>query len=156
MTEEIDNEIGNLEQPSAVVDNQATVPLDSVPDPDASASAADGVQMIAPSPLGAIERSKSLINQATRKRNNLLSMLDVPVTLVMEVGRTPISVEQLMELVEGSIVDLRKVSVDSIEVRMNEQIIAQGEAIAMQQRYGIRITALEKMPSADEENSDAA
>lgn len=121
-------------------------------EPVAPSKVADNVQMVSPSPLGAIERSKALIAQNNNKRKNLMSMMDVPVELVMEVGRTQISVEQLMELVEGSIIDLRKVSVDSIEVRMNQNIIAQAEAIALQGRYGVRFTSLEKMANGEEED----
>lgn len=124
-------------------------------EPVLPAQTADNVQMVAPSPLGAIEKSKALISPSSQKRKNLLSMIDVPVELVMEVGRTHISVEQLMELVEGSIINLRKVSVDSIEVRMNERVIAQAEAIALQGRYGVRFTSLEKMPSNEEEEAGA-
>ncbi len=115
---------------------------------------ADAIHMVSPSPLGAIEKSKALVQPRQKTRSSLMAMVDVPVTLVMEVGRTDISVEQLMELVEGSIIDLRKVSVDSIEVRMNEKIIAQGEAIALQNRYGIRFTTLERMSTGEEEVRD--
>jgi flagellar motor switch protein FliN/FliY len=118
------------------------------------AQTAENIQMVSPSPLGAIEKSKALISQTSHKRKNLMPMMDVPIELVMEVGRTHISVEQLMELVEGSIINLRKVSVDSIEVRMNERVIAQAEAIALQGRYGVRFTSLEKMPVNEEEESD--
>ena len=115
---------------------------------------AGAVHMVPPSPLGAIEKSKALVETRPKGKISLMTMVDVPVTLVMEVGRTEISVEQLMELVEGSIIDLRKVSVDSIEVRMNEKIIAQGEAIALQGRYGIRFTALERLARDDGEATD--
>ena len=125
-----------------------------VAEPVVPGQVVDNVQMVSPSPLGAIERSKALISQNPRKRKNLMSMMDGPIELVMEVGRTKISVEQLMELVEGSIVDLRKVSVDSIEVRMNENVIAQAEAIAVQGRYGIRFTSLEKIGAQDEEEGN--
>ncbi len=70
-------------------------------------------------------------------------MLDVPVTLIFEVGRTIITIKQLMELCKGSYVELRNVSVDSIDVRMNDKIIAQADTIALPQRYGIRFGEVE-------------
>ena len=138
---------GNHSTPG-VVDSSSPVMAESGLSPD-------GVQMVSPSPLGAIAKSKALVEARPKTKASLMSMIDVPVTLVMEVGRTEISVEELMELVEGSIIDLRKVSVDSIEVRMNEKIIAQAEAIALQQRYGIRFTTLEKMIAQDKDEKNA-
>lgn len=131
-------------------ESAATVVAGTAMDPNMAAT----VHPVSPTPLGAIAKSKALVEAKPKTKASLRSMVDVPVTLVMEVGRTNISVAQLMELVEGSIVDLRKVSVDSIEVRMNEKIIAQAEAISLQQRYGIRFTTLEKMSAADQEQGD--
>lgn len=68
---------------------------------------------------------------------------NVPVELIFEVGRTNITIKQLMELCEGAFVELRHVSVDSIDVRVKEKIVAKGEAIAMQQWYGIRLGEVE-------------
>jgi flagellar motor switch protein FliN/FliY len=76
-------------------------------------------------------------------------MNDVPLTLTFEVGRTSITIKQLMELCEGSFVELRHVSVDTIDVRISEQIIAVGEAIALQQLYGIRMGEVEIPPGLD-------
>lgn len=71
-------------------------------------------------------------------------MADVPMELVFEVGRTHITIKQLMELGEGSFIELRHISVDSIDVRVNGKIIAEAETIAMQQRYGIRFGEVRK------------
>ena len=82
----------------------------------------------------------------------LEAMHDVPVTIVFEVGRTNITIKQLMELREGSFVELRHVSVDSIDIWINDKIIGQGEAIALQQRYGVRFGEVEMISIADNEN----
>ena len=80
-------------------------------------------------------------------------MLDVPVTLVFEIGRTQISVRELMELTRGAFVELRQVSVDSIDVRVDEEIIASGEPIAMKQRYGVRFGEVEKLPHGGDDHA---
>jgi flagellar motor switch protein FliN/FliY len=80
--------------------------------------------------------------------------LDVPMTLVFEVGRKEITVGDLMELGQGSFVDLWHVSVDIIDIRINNRIIAYGETIALKQRYGIRFGELETVFGL-EENPDA-
>lgn len=79
-------------------------------------------------------------------------MLDVPFTLVFEVGRTQITIKQLMELREGSHIELRHISVDSIDIRINDKIIAHGDAIALQQRYGIRFGEVVTFSRAELEN----
>lgn len=78
------------------------------------------------------------------------AVLDVPVSLVFEVGRTTISIKQLMELNKGSFVELRQVSVDTIDICINDKLYAYGETIALQQRYGIRFGELELRAGVDE------
>ena len=93
---------------------------------------------------------------ATLKRAKLPleSMLDVPITLVFEVGRTDITIKQLMELCAGSYVELRHVSVDSIDIRVNEKIIAQADTIALQQYYGIRFGEVEMYSGSESEDEN--
>ena len=80
------------------------------------------------------------------------SMGDVPVTLTFEVGRTVITIRQLMELCKGSFIELRHVSVDTIDVRVSGRIIAMAEAIGLQQWYGIRMGEIEIPPGLDLES----
>src|SRR5690606_20373306 len=96
---------------------------------------------------------------ATRRPNTPLSaggvlpytaMLDVPMQLIFEVGRTTITIKQLMELNKGSFVELRQVSVDTIDIRINDQLYAFGETIALQTRYGIRFVELEIRSGVDD------
>ena len=78
------------------------------------------------------------------------AMMDVPVKLVFEVGRTVITIKQLMELNKGSFVELRQVSVDTIDICINDKLYAYGETIALQQRYGIRFGELEIRAGVDD------
>ncbi len=78
------------------------------------------------------------------------AMLDVPVQLVFEVGHTTITIKQLMELNKGSFVELRQVSVDTIDIRINDKLFAYGETIALQQRYGVRFGELEIRAGVDD------
>ncbi|PCJ26681.1 MAG: hypothetical protein COA96_05015 [SAR86 cluster bacterium] len=118
-------------------------------------SVLDGnIQTVPLAALGDITRSKSLIPAPKQENKSLAMMMDVPITLVLEVGRTNISIAQLMELRAGSFIDLRNVSVDSIDVRVNEKVIAQAEAISLQQRYGIRFGEIELPHNSGEEESN--
>lgn len=82
------------------------------------------------------------------------AMLDVPMELVFEVGRTDITIKQLMELNKGSFIELRQVSVDTIEVRINDRLYAFGETIALQQRYGVRFGEVEVRAGVDDVEDD--
>src|SRR5690606_36623159 len=84
----------------------------------------------------------------------LEKFMDVPVTMIFEVGRTHISIGQLMELNKGSMIDLWPLSVDVIDIRVNETVIAHGEVIALGQHYGIRFGQL-KLLDAYEDRDDA-
>jgi len=102
--------------------------------------------------LSSIPQTTKVPAPANPARLPLEMMLDVPITLIFEVGRTDITIKQLMELREGSYVELRHVSVDSIDVRINEKIIAQAETIALQQRYGIRFGEVEMFSGLESED----
>lgn len=78
------------------------------------------------------------------------SIMDVPVTLVFEVGRTTINIKQLMELNKGSFIEMRQVSVDTIDIRINDKLFGYGETIALQSRYGIRFGELEIIAGVDD------
>lgn len=115
-----------------------------------------GNESVLPMPLANITINKTDIKRAA---NPLLSqggtlpfsaMLDVPIELVFEVGRTNISIKQLMEMTQGSFVELRQVSVDIIDIRINDTLFAFGETIALQQNYGIRFGEHEIVPGVDD------
>lgn len=77
-------------------------------------------------------------------------MFDVPVILVFEVGRIDITIKQLLELDKGSYLELRNVSIDVIDIRVNDKLLGYGETIALQQRYGIRFNELEQFSSVED------
>jgi len=98
-------------------------------------------KQVLPQPLGAGRKQEAgpgtqvLAPDAGQTLNRLL---DVPLALVFEVGRTQITIGQMMELNRGSFIDLWQVSVDVIDIRIDDQVVAHGEAIAVNQHYGIR------------------
>ena len=77
-------------------------------------------------------------------------MFDVPVSLVFEVGRIEINIQQLLELTKGSYLELRNVPVDVIAIRINDKMLGYGETIALHQRYGIRFNELEEFSSVED------
>ncbi|HWK54479.1 MAG TPA: FliM/FliN family flagellar motor switch protein [Hyphomicrobiales bacterium] len=99
---------------------------------------------VMPLPLANIEGAALAAPKAgTGAALALEAMLDVPVTLVFEVCRIDIDIRQLLELSAGSHLELRQVSVDVIDIRLDDRVIASGETIAIKHHYGVRWGALE-------------
>ena len=77
---------------------------------------------------------------ATGGEVNLDVILDVPVTLAMEVGRTRISIRNLMALNQGSVVELDRAAGDPLDVFVNGTLVAHGEVVVVNDKFGIRLT----------------
>ncbi|HET6554925.1 MAG TPA: flagellar motor switch protein FliN [Dyella sp.] len=71
---------------------------------------------------------------------NLDMILDVPVTLAMEVGRTRISIRNLLQLNQGSVVELDRSAGEPLDVFVNGTLVAHGEVVVINDRFGIRLT----------------
>ncbi|NII09186.1 flagellar motor switch protein FliN [Oleiagrimonas sp. C23AA] len=71
---------------------------------------------------------------------NLDVILDVPVTLAMEVGRTRISIRNLMQLNQGSVVELDRAAGEPLDVFVNGTLVAHGEVVVINEKFGIRLT----------------
>ncbi len=72
--------------------------------------------------------------------NNLDLVLEIPVTLSMEIGRTRMRIADLLELSSGSVVDLQKMVDEPLDVLVNGTLVAHGEAVVMDGKFGIRLT----------------
>lgn len=71
---------------------------------------------------------------------NLYMILDVPVTLAMEVGRTRISIRNLLQLNQGSVVELDRAAGEPLDVFVNGTLVAHGEVVVVNEKFGIRLT----------------
>ena len=71
---------------------------------------------------------------------NLDVILDIPVTLSMEVGSTKIPIRNLLQLTQGSVVELDRLAGEALDVMVNGTLIAHGEVVVINERYGIRLT----------------
>ena len=77
-------------------------------------------------------------NQASEV--NLDAILDVPVTIAMEIGRTRINIRNLLQLNQGSVVELDRLAGEPMDVLVNGTLIAQGEVVVVNDKFGIRLT----------------
>ncbi|MEQ6342112.1 MAG: flagellar motor switch protein FliN [Gammaproteobacteria bacterium] len=71
---------------------------------------------------------------------NMDVILDVPVTLSMEIGRTLISIRHLLQLNQGSVVELDRLAGEPMDVMVNGTLIAHGEVVVVNEKFGIRLT----------------
>lgn len=71
---------------------------------------------------------------------NLDVVLDIPVNLSMEIGRTRISIRNLLQLNQGSVVELERLAGEPMDVLVNGTLIARGEVVVVNEKFGIRLT----------------
>ncbi len=71
---------------------------------------------------------------------NMDVILDIPVTLSMEIGRTEISIQNLLQLNQGSVVELDRLAGEPMDVLVNGTLIAHGEVVVVNEKFGIRLT----------------
>ena len=68
------------------------------------------------------------------------AILDVPVTISMEIGRTHINIRNLLQLNQGSVVELDRLAGEPMDVLVNGTLVAQGEVVVVNEKFGIRLT----------------
>ena len=71
---------------------------------------------------------------------NLDVVLDIPVTLSMEVGRSRVSIRNLLQLSQGSVVEPDRATGEPLDVYVNGTLIAHGEVVVVNDKFGIRLT----------------
>jgi|TARA_B110000967_G_C18819765_1_gene528052 flagellar motor switch protein FliN/FliY len=77
---------------------------------------------------------------STDEKRKFDTILDIPVTISMEVGRSQISIRNLLQLNQGSVVELDRVAGESLDVLVNGTLIAHGEVVVVNDKFGIRLT----------------
>ena len=98
-----------------------------------AAKAATGGQAVPPKPL-------KDEGQAAGEDVNLEVVLDIPVTLSMEIGRARLPIRNLLQLNQGSVVELERMVGEPMDVMVNGTLIAHGEVVVVNEKYGIRLT----------------
>lgn len=67
-------------------------------------------------------------------------VLDIPLRVSVELGRTKILVQDLIRLHKGSVIELQKMAGEALEVLVNDKVVAKGEVIVMNDKFGVRLT----------------
>ena len=79
---------------------------------------------------------KDLPDQA----GNLNFILDIPLEVSVELGRTRMLVNDLLKLGQGSVIELSKIAGETLEILANQRLIAKGEAVVVNEKFGVRLT----------------
>ncbi len=80
---------------------------------------------------------------------NLDSLLDVPIDITVEIGRTKMTIGELLSLTKGSIVELKKSASEAVDIYVNGKLLGKGEVVVVNERLGVRmakiVTPLERV-----------
>ena len=87
--------------------------------------------------FGALD-GKDLPDQA----GNLNFILDIPLEVSVELGRTRMLVNDLLKLGQGSVIELSKVAGETLEIMANQKLVARGEVVVVNEKFGIRVTEI--------------
>ncbi|WP_102335912.1 flagellar motor switch phosphatase FliY [Salimicrobium jeotgali] len=79
-------------------------------------------------------------NAAPSGRNNLDMLLDIPLNVTVELGRTKRSIREILDLSSGSILELDKLAGEPVEIFVNEKLMATGEVVVIDENFGVRVT----------------
>jgi flagellar motor switch protein FliN len=89
---------------------------------------------------GGVPHLEELVPDKAKGEVNLEAILDVPVTISMEIGRTRIAIRNLLQLNQGSVVELDRLAGEPMDVLVNGTLIAQGEVVVVNEKFGLRLT----------------
>lgn len=104
------------------------------PVPAGSANA-DGSQEPAPQ-----EAQFPNVDPSSSFERRLEMVLDVPITLSLELGRAKLSVRELLDLTQGSVVKLDRPAGEPLDILVNGCLVARGEVVVVNERFGVRVT----------------
>jgi len=80
--------------------------------------------------------------QVSEPQDNIDFILDIPLEISVELGRTKMLINDLLTLGQGSVIGLTKLAGETLEVLANQRLIARGEVVVVDEKYGIRLTEI--------------
>ena len=72
--------------------------------------------------------------------DNMEFILDIPLEVSVELGRTKMLINDLLKLGQGSVIELAKLAGETLEILANQKLIARGEVVVVNEKYGVRLT----------------
>ena len=78
-------------------------------------------------------------NEATIDKKNLDFILDIPLQVSVELGRTKLLVKDILQLNQGAVVELTKLAGEPLDIFVNSKLVARGEAVVINEKFGVRL-----------------
>ena len=97
------------------------------------------VEQEAAAPVEAAPEATGLTD-GEKASQNLDLILDIPLKVTVELGRTRMVVSELLNLGQGSVIELSKLAGEPMEVLVNNKLVARGEAVVVNEKFGVRLT----------------
>lgn len=91
-------------------------------------------------PSNRLESHQSASDQAIEKQLDATLLINIPITISVEVGRSVLKISDLLRLAQGSVVELDRIAGEPIDLLVQGTVVAQGEVVLVNDRYGIRLT----------------
>lgn len=89
---------------------------------------------------GAVDQKELKDQASSGAKQNIDFLLDVPLALSVELGRSRMLVNDLLQLGQGSVIELNKIVGEPLEVLVNEKLIARGEVVTLNDKFAVRLT----------------
>ena len=132
---------------AAAMAEQATAEAEAAPDDEAqrvadelAAAAEEGESPYQAKPASHLFQDFGSGDARAGSMNDFDMILDIPVQLTVELGRTKLSIRNLLQLAHGSVVELDGMAGEPMDVLVNGTLIAQGEVVVVNDKFGIRLT----------------
>jgi len=103
-------------------------------------AAAPTAPVAAPASSAVFGEINSDVNLSPEAARNLELVMDIPVQLTVELGRTRMPIRNLLQLAQGSVVELNELAGEPLDVFVNGCLVAQGEVVVVNEKFGIRLT----------------
>jgi flagellar motor switch protein FliN/FliY len=122
------------------IENQEAGATDDWAEAMAEQAIAEGDTAVAESSPAEFDNLEDTSGGPAGDEANLDVILDIPVTISMEIGRTHISIRNLLQLNQGSVVELDRLAGEPMDVLVNGTLVAHGEVVVVNEKFGIRLT----------------
>lgn len=80
--------------------------------------------------------------KSNKVASNIDFLLDIPLEITIELGRTKILINELLKLGQGSVIELEKIAGETMDIFANQKLIAKGEVVVINEKYGVRLTEI--------------
>jgi flagellar motor switch protein FliN/FliY len=143
--DDVQNELGEAkrstaEKEASSVDLKETKPDEDIGWDDVQNELEEAKRSTAKKEAGSVNFEKIKKSETTGPSLDLDFILDIPLTVTVELGRGKMLIGELLQLGQGSVVELTKLAGEPMEIFVNSKLIAKGEVVVVNEKFGVRLT----------------